>query len=348
MRAYLATPLALLLCPGLSAQTTTLTSPAAVTTVDGASNSAFPFTATSNRFQQTITDFKGSPRLFKSVALRPDQGYSCPNCVTRTVEVQITMAHTDITKTTTTFASNYIGTPVVVFPRQKVTLPTRKGPYGSVPAPDFTFIFKTPFPYDGKQDFLVDIQTWNASPSGTGNEYYGDYASTRTYAQRVSIGTGCTATGKSAAMSIGSYCSSQPDSNNNASHRFYWYGANAVDNGAGLIIAGVKNPNLTVPGLCTNLYADFVLLFPVTFDAAGAYSLVIYAPFEPGWVGATVYAQAMAIDTGRTGIPLSLSNGVSSKFYGYHGFARRLQHFSDGSATTGALYTNQLVFVFGT
>jgi len=339
------TAFALTLCAGLPAQSM-LTSPEAAGDVDGISNSAYPFSAASSRFQQTMSDLKGTPRAFKSLSLRPDQGYACSECAARTIEVQITMAHTDITKTTTTFASNYIGTPTIVFPRTKVSLPARKGPYSKLPTPDFTFTFAKPFLYDGKQDFLIDIQTWNGSSTAN---YYTDYASSRVYADRTNIGTGCTATGQSNAMSLVSYCSSQLDTNGKSAFRFYWSASNGVANAPAVIFAGLTNPNLAVSGLCTNLYTDLGLALAMTADANGAFSIIFYAPFDVAWVGGVVYAQAMSVDTGRTsGWPLSLSNGVSSKLRGRFAPAKRVQHFSDGSATTGAgPYSNQLVVMFG-
>ena len=73
----------------------------------------------------------------------------------------------------------------------------------------------------------------------------------------------------------------------------------------------------------------------------------VYIPYHSAYVGATIYAQALSVDAGRTtGIQLSLSNGVSSKLDGLFVPALRVQHFSDGNATTGAgPYANQLVVI---
>lgn len=355
MHGFLATGLSFALCAGLAAQGTVVT-PWGFDKVDGSSNTSYPFSAKSFRFQQTITDLKGTPRVFKSLGLRPDAYYSCGTCGARTVEVEIVMAHTDAAKTSKTFAANYAGTPVTVFARAKVNLPDRsKGPSGQVPMPpDVIFLFQKPFNYDGKQDLLYDIKTWNNT--GTGS-YYSDYVTQggRVYADRRTLGTGCTAVGQTNAMRLASLTSAESVSGA-YKFRLYWYTNYGPKNAPCTTLIGVSDPNTAVPGLCTNVRVVPLVDVPKTSSSTGYFNTrdasgnYVYVPYDRAAVGLVLHAQSAGIDKGSSqAIPVAASNGLSAKLPPAADFvAKRVMHFSDANATVGAgPYSGSIVTVLG-
>jgi hypothetical protein len=125
----------------------------------------------------------------------------------------------------------------------------------------------------------------------------------------VVTGAGCTATGRTTAMT---HASTLNDLGG-------WLGWNfTVANGpaTALVLLGIgrTNPNLQVPGLCANVFTDLLLTIPIgvtdaagaiTTQTAGASSFVLRNTLQ----SATIYTQAFAADAGQPGLPVAASDG---------------------------------------
>ena len=286
-------------------------SPAGYANLEGHSNNTYPWSSTF-RYQQGHTDLTGTPRAFLGLAWRRNQDQFLPTSSgPKTLDMEVNMCDSNVAAWSSTFASNYVGTPVNVFLRKQVNTPDWRPPIVQRPAPfDYAILFDAPYVYLAVNDLLYEIFVYTNSSSssfqcdasgGTGTSAYGSYTS---------AGAGCT-TGNGTFLlrsNITHVMSSSTIS-------FAWnvIGAPATANGA--LLLGLAPLDLPVPGLCTNLYTDAtVLSVPFTASAAGvANTTAVTTPYNPAWAALVVTAQAAALDASQPGLPLAATQGVRSE-----------------------------------
>lgn len=79
------------------------------------------------------------------------------------------------------------------------------------------------------------------------------------------------------------------------------------------ILIGLADPNLPVPGLCTNLRTDGTLisLGTTTGTTGNVTTPALTVPYSQGLAGFPFTCQAFALDQGQGGIPVAGSNGLA-------------------------------------
>jgi len=305
----------LLLAGALAAQPNYSYSPVNYATVEGPSSTGVPFTATTRgpgyRMQQVHGDLKGTGlKVITALSFRRN-GTTASNSVAnpRTLDMQLALGDCDYAAVGPVFAANYIGAPKVAIARKNVVTPDWKTLPPVTPCPfDFTMAFDAPVVYLAINDFLYDIQIYsNSNP--TTDTYTADYASPAFANAGSSIlGTPCTTVGAAGpynllgtigALSTGEY-------------RFGPQGFYTPANSINVLLLGLSDPNLSVPGLCTNIRSsgEVILTMPVS-SSIGLWTMPLtYFPGTGYYSGAVLYWQGASVDASQSGIGVSLSHGV--------------------------------------
>jgi hypothetical protein len=295
----------------IAAQSFTV-SPSAYATQQGNASNPIPFYNANARYQQIHGDLKGAPKVIQAMAVRRGAGTQA-NAGPRSLQLTVVMANSDITKVTPTFAANYVGAPVTVMPKTSVNFPDWTTSGGNPEPWSIVLPFTTPFVYTGLNDLLWEWVVENNS--GASQSYAADVYNGITpdmmSSTNTTIGTPCTATGQTRPMSYGPRCYTS-----RALGGLYFRGTAlyGVPNQPALIMIGIVNPNLPVPGLCTNLYVLPQWSFPSIASASlGSFSMPdVLVPYDPTWQGQKLYSQALSLDTGQTGLPFALSAGIEN------------------------------------
>lgn len=289
----------------------TIVSPVTAAASEGSASNSFPWnSSTQRRYMQVHSDVGGAVKLITKLAFR--QNASTTNYTgTRAVDLELYMGHGLPWHTVRyTFDQNYTSPRTGVIARKVVNM----GPQGQAVSPgpcEFTgmeLVLDTPFPYLGAANALV----WEAVVHGntlTGNWNVSDAdVGTVTTGTSTIVGAGCTASGRTMPMT---------------------HGCSAADVGGGLAVGfslsnapaqapvalalGLRNPNAAVPGLCSNVLTDAILVYALgSTDAGGALAAGGHTAFAFGntSAGGDLYSQMHALDIGRTtGIPVSNSDG---------------------------------------
>jgi hypothetical protein len=307
----------------LTAQTP-LFSPPHYATEEGTTISSLPFSGTTFpiRCQQLHTDLHGPATTLKGIAYRRD-GTRAPNALfaSRSLDLLLRCAGANTATFGATFASNYATPPVAVVTRKSVNSPDFVDQPRIVPAPFlFAIPFDVPFAYAGTLDLLWEVEVFGATGSGTSVPLDGVISGFNLVipGSYVMVGRGCNVPAASQnEMQLRSSISLQGFPVN--AWIFDYAVANAPANAAAVFLFGTVNPNLPVPGLCTNLFVTPVLSVSGTTDGQGAWrplATILPSPriaYADAAVGARVEAQVIALDANRPGgLPLAGTNGVSS------------------------------------
>ena len=293
----------LLVC-GLSAQG--VTSPKGYDTTEG--NMIFYHWNGTRRFQQIDNTHKGTPFVVKSISFRRDGTGGGANATARTFNVSADMGYASWGVASTVMDDNFLaGTKTNVFTYKSVSMPD----WTAVPTPpaafDFTLVYDAMWPYTGTSA-LVWTVSYDSGPSGQAQTDRQYVAAGPTSSAGTALGTGCIATGNASAFGH-----TMTFSNFGAS------GGMALTGGVTLAPASTPvtlfldgvNSNLTIPGLCSVLYALPTIQLPLgTSSATGAITQRVYqVPYNAGIQGGTLFTQCMALDVGQPGYPIVVSNG---------------------------------------
>ena len=306
--------LALFMTVALGAQSFVVSPPYATIT-EGGTSSDIPFTNVA-RYQQITGDLRGTARTLQALALRRD-GVLPPNgnYVARTLDLQVLCCNSSYTGASSTFASNYVGAPTVVYTRKLVGLPDFTGYLGPFPAPwQIQLPFDVPFPYAGTSDLLYELKTFSTTAS---TAYVVDAVSSRDSAQfggSTSVGTGCST--QNGWMNVrAAFLSSAMTQ----TITFNWTVELGPTNALAGLLVGFTNPNVVVPNLCPNsggnrLYCDGAVASLLgSTDALGRWILpTLTVPYNPAFVGGTLTAQAAAVDLIQQGLNVAVSNGIAT------------------------------------
>ena len=162
----------------LSAQTT-FTSPFGYDTTEGATNHAYILGGQLGlTWQQIDSTLRGKVLSVKSIAWRRDATLATSaNYVKRTMEVEIFLANSELTKISKTHSANYVGTPTQVVKKKTVNAPDWTTAPTTAPAPfDFKVPFDTGWVFLGKNDFLWEVRvTKNSYTGGVFSNYPYDF-----------------------------------------------------------------------------------------------------------------------------------------------------------------------------
>ena len=302
----------LLCCLGvtLSAQNYTV-SPAVNARLEAESNNTWPWTGVF-RYQQIYTDLGGTAKVLSGLAWRRNQDQFLPTGnPTRALDMEIWTCDGNATTFTTTFANNYIGTPVNTFLRKVVNTPDWRLPIVQRPGPfDWFVLNDVPYVYLGVNDLIYEILMHSSS---SGSTFMCDSAVTTpstsapAYGTYTSVGSGC-------ATTLGTFSlRSQIQRSPTSVISFAWDVFAGPASAPGAVLLGLAPLNVAISGLCTNLYTDGGLLsIPFTTSATGAATTAaLTAPYDPAWSSLVISAQAAAADASQPFfMPLAATQGT--------------------------------------
>lgn len=294
------------------------TSPAGYIATEGSSNHDYIlFKYDDLRWQQLDQTNMGlTPSLVSRVSWRRDGTSAAdPTWIARTIDMEVVLSNAVMPGAISeTFDANYSGPPTSVFASRPVNLPDWTAQPASAPAPfNFNLTLDAPWLHTGLEPFLWELRiTNNISASDYGNDFQSTPGSTSSSNSGAAIGTGCVATGRTAAMSLTGTAKNQF-----TRFRLAYAVTNAPATTPVWLNVDFVNSNFAIPGLCTNVIAAPTINATIGIsDATGAvpsFSLE-NLPFSQSTVGATLYAQALALDFGLGALPIALSNGRSLTF----------------------------------
>jgi len=254
------------------------------------------------RVQQADNAHTGTPRLLTSIAWRRNGTAARANTITTTLDLYI--AHSDFSSYSNTFASNYKGTPTMVFTGAKVLDWTAPSSLPVGEWADATFPFATPFLYNGIDALLWETQT--TTFFATSSNYSLDWSSSPPYTRSSLIpqilGSGCTTANGQMTLAT----TFTVDTANFVSS---WSVTGAAGNTPTSVYLGVSNPDF--PLLCGRLHTDALVSFPLgPTNATGSASQTITQPWLPSLAGACLSAQALSIPFLSNGLQLCLPKAI--------------------------------------
>lgn len=345
MRSLL-TILAAAAIPSLLVAQSFVVSPPSFATIEGGTWSDSGFSSV-GRYQQICADLRGTARTFQALAFRRDALVPTnATLIGRTLDFELLCSNSNLAAASTTFATNYVGSPVTVFTRKMIGLPDFTQLPGVQPAPWTIHLpFDVPFAYAGTSDFLYEWKTYSSS---TGNGYVVDGVSGRDSSWiggSTSVGLGCYTTNGN--MRVRGVFTTNTSTN---SLGVTW----SVDRGpntltAGLLV-GLNNPNAYLPNVCPNtggnyLYTDAMLFSLIgSLDALGTWNLPVFTvPYSPSYAGASLTAQAVALDLGQLGLGVAVSNGIATTVAGAPAPIQITRIVATGAGTATAATGTRLV-----
>jgi len=289
------------------------------------------------RYQQIHGELRGTARTLQALAWRRD-GIPADNTVmvARTPDLQIVLADSNLAGVNATFANNLVGPATTVFARRPVNGPDFTRRTLALPAPwSLSITFDAPYPYAGTADLVYDVTTYNNT---SGNPYEFDAASGRDssmWGGSVPSGSGCNTSNGSMNLFADFLTNG-----GTGQLTLKWTVLRGPSAAPSAVLVGLTNPNLFSTLVCGGsfLYTDaMVMVVGGTTDAFGGWiTPTITAPFRPGYVGATLTAQAAALDQA---FAIVASNGQATTVAPVP-VALQMNRVVAGSptATTGTVY----------
>lgn len=318
--------LAVLLAAPLAAQD--FVSPAVFTNREGNFRNGWPWQEQLMRYQQIHGDMRSTtPRAWRAIAFRADEYYSHyvggPYSSSvygspRNVEIEMRMGNAVFASRTNAFDTNYLnGTGTVVVTKKNVSLPDyRPGVPSGVPTPwDFVINLDQPWSFAGTNDIAWDVKITGNSLNRV--EFYpvdGFLNCTNcdgVYNRRYH-GLGCM-TNTSGANWFKVDIDAVFSRSSTGFIELAWQGYRAPASSMVALNIGLTNPNLSLPGLCTNLYATPVLSLTYRANQMGRFrdeGNRFFLAINSGLQGARMFVQAAAIDSSQPGLPIALSQGL--------------------------------------
>jgi hypothetical protein len=294
----------------------------------------FPFSIQKFRQQQAHGDLRGIVWQINKMSFRRDQMFGGSKF---NVTLEGFMGDTDISKMSSTFSANYLTTPTQVVNSKTVALPDHPGLSTQVPAP-FTVVlpFDRTYLYRGTNDLLWEIRV-HGNSLNKDTSYFLDSHSGSTLSalgqQRVT-GAGCMAPG-GRSLTLSNRVETAA-----TTFTVQWDLHSAPLNAGCLLLVGLANNNVQLPGWCTRIYSDGLVMIPGKADGFGRFSTgpIKLAHKEEGF-GAVFYSQAWAGDSAIQPLGIHGSNGLAS-YLSYKARLRRL--FASGSPNAVTGYLNEV------
>jgi len=279
------------------------------------------------RIQQADTAHTGNLRVLKSIAWRRDSNTARGTTWTATLDIYL--GHSDISKFSTTFATNHLSTPTKVFGGSMKLDWTKPSPLPVGLWSDATFPFKAPFVYNGRNALLWETQTTSTATTSSGYavDWSSSFPATRTSLIPQVLGTGCTTGNGAMSLATSFTVDSTP------AYTSRWDVTNASSSVPVSVHIGLLNPD--IPFLCGRLHTDALVSMPLgTSSAGGVATFTANAPWQTSMAGLGLMTQALAIDNAAPGGGY-LSNGIFlclPKAVGYAPFAVK-RIYSTASST---------------
>lgn len=335
---------ALPLASGLTAQQS-FTSPLGQDNLEG--NSDFATFFTPRRFQQIDATQIGRPSPIQRLAFRRNGTFTGSNSLARTATMTVTMGHGDYAQLDPVFDNNYRGVPAMtVFLPKTVNIPDWTQLPPVAPAPfDLTLAFDQTFIYDGVQALVFDVIVENLSRSG---DMYVDRVNLSNIRNSgTQLGTGCTATGRTATFSHFLAMLTYAPDNPTYSLRLEHSGSNAPSSAPVSLVLGVVDPMLAVPGLCSTLRTLPLIELPRSPSSASGFLATefIDLPMDPAFAGAVITSQYASPDMGQPGLPLAVSSGRSTVVPAAPPVLRCAYHFASPSSPSATVFSGMGVIV---
>jgi hypothetical protein len=298
----------------------TFTSPFGYDTIEGATNHAYILgDRVGLTWQQIDSTLRGKVLSVKSIAWRRDGTLATSaNYVSRTMELEIFLANSELTNISQTHSANYVGTPTQVVKKKTVNAPDWTTAPTTAPAPfDFKVPFDTSWVFLGKNDFLWEVRvTKNSYTGGVFSNYPFDFQyvvsggsfsnPSSTPSANTMLGTGCTASGQTSPFNLSTILY-----NHGVKFRLQNSVTNAPATTPVNAYFGIRDPNLAILGWCERIHVDPLFLLPLgNSSSTGTVSPMTLdnIKYQKNLIGFPIFAQAGAVDTGK-GLFL-LSNGV--------------------------------------
>lgn len=269
----------------------------------------YPFdTSPSFEYQEVHSDWTGTNvATLNAISFRraPNR-VANTTAIGHTLDATVTLGAGDLHAFTATFATNYVGLPTVVLARRTVNMPDWT--HQSVPPEVFSVVlpFDAPYTVDTQHDFIWQFLVQDSTLPNVGTSlYYSDRTASRT-ATPVVVGTGCTATGRTAPMTL-----AMSFTNTGTAMSLSFSGSNYPASVPVVLHVGLANLNLRYPGLCGNIYArpDLMLAAGSTSFAGALAPQTVPLPFRRAFRNLSLVTQALAPDVDQVGLPLVLSEG---------------------------------------
>ncbi len=295
-----------LISASVSAQTD-FVSPPVFKYTEGSSSSGITFTNPTTRTQQCDSNLIGGPlTTIRSLAFRRTNIHSNVAAFARTADVTILMGHGDLNNLSSTFATNFLGAPTTVFTKKPVNLPDWTSQTMNAHPFDLKFVFDVPFPYNRTDPVVWDVSVENNTGGGS---YYMDWTGTppaiTSGSHQKSLGTGCTTANGS--MTI------EPVYTASAANLDLAWGVTAAPSSAQVFVAvDLRDNNIPLPGLCTNLHPMLAINAPVgTADVTGTLPVtsLVNIPWTVNFADVSLVTQVFSLDPTQAGLPAAFSNG---------------------------------------
>lgn len=269
----------------------------------------YPFGESANfEYQEVHTDWTGTvvPPLNGIGFRRGPNRAANTTAVGHAIDMTLSMGPGDTNAFTSTFATNYVGSPTVVFATRTISMPDWALP--SLPRELFSLVVPLDAPYavNTQYDFIWHLLVENSSlPDIGASFYYADRTGSRT-ATPTLLGAGCTATGRTAPITL-----AMAFTNTGGAMSMSYSGSNYPASAPVVLHLGLAELNQPVAGLCASVHARPDLALPLgSTTAAGVLTpRTLPLPFVRALRHSLLYMQAVAPDAGQPGIPLVLSEG---------------------------------------
>ncbi|MCC6782390.1 MAG: hypothetical protein IT457_06075 [Planctomycetes bacterium] len=327
----------------LSAQNYSV-SPVAFATAEGNSTLSYIFTSAPNKTQQVHGDLQGSFRIITAMSFRRDGVATQTTGNPRQIDMEIAMGEANFANVGIVFGSNFTAAPTAVFTRKLVSSPDWRFAPPMAPAPfDFTLTFDAPFVYQGTTDLAWEM-TNHSNNGATSDTVRVDLGSPSfTNSSTALAGTPCRATGATQDYNL----LGTLGTNINPEVRWSIQGFPTQPFAANVLLVGLTDPALSIPGLCNTLRSsgEINLILPVS-DANGTWTMpLIYFPYNASAVGAQFWEQAYSLDTGIGGLGVVGTRGMRLTFMAAPatGTAAKIKSVRNTTATSPTASTGQSI-----
>ncbi len=287
-------------------------SPTGYATNEGSSNNTYPFSGSGFRYQQVHGDLRGTPRVLLGMSWRRDGTLATSSSYgPRSFDFELLLGDGNVGAFSSTFATNFTSTPLLVFTRKVVNAPDFTALPDVMPAPwSFSIPFDVPYIHTAQADLIWEVALHaNTNPSG----WFMDATTTNSSAWQAGFtasGVGCTTSNGTMKTRANVLVSTVP------SMSMAWQIVGGPSSAAAVVFVGLTNPNLPVPGLCNSerLYTDamFAQISATTNATGGASTSSLTVPYNPAYVALGLTAQAIAIDASQPNHGVAAGNGVAT------------------------------------
>lgn len=264
------------------------------------------------RFQQVDADLRAA-RQFNGIAFRRDGFDLYETAFPRAVEIEIVMGEGRHNGFTDTFVDNYrFPTRNMVYTRKYVSLPDFRDPPVVRPSPFLpTIPFDHPFNFTAQTDLVWEVCVLTTLPTRTPYPLDAHQAVPEQFIEH-RYGIGCVANPSVPVIPM-SLSSNGISYSGPRRIDLAFYVDRAPEFEFPVLLWGINECNVVVPGLCTNMYVQpmLALVMPQA-NAAGTSTLALSVPYIDGLAGQQISNQVVVNDPHQPyPLKVAASNGTS-------------------------------------